>query len=147
MREMTLSEVFSMLHGAEASVSVLAWDGDTGFACNEDLSDSNYGNWESIKISDLEKNTDDADDILFRFHRSSCDNLQSLLNSLFSCKAVQGFCIWHEDGSGHSFGITRNSETESENWNHRPNGWTQWVGYGRQPESWYLGRCRPNEKK
>jgi hypothetical protein len=51
-------------------------------------------------------------------------------------------CIWGEDSSRHSFVITSNSDSESERWNHQPEGWDQWVGLG---DGEYLGTCSPNQ--
>lgn len=148
MREITFSELFNIFHDGEKNGAAIAWDGGSDFAYIESLYPNHGAEWESLKISDLEKNTDDVEEILAHYNTGVCDDFQSFLKSLFSSIAVRGFCIWHEDWSGHSFGITRNSEEESRYWNHQPNGWKQWVGYGNGEKHTgrYLGRCRPNEK-
>ena len=78
----------------------------------------------------------------------NADYLQSLLRSLFSTNCEIGYFIWHEDGSGESFGITKNDVSQSDRWNLKPTGWDQWVGEGHgqhgNPQALYLGRFRPN---
>ena len=166
MEEMTFSDLFEKFHGiGHFPTPAIAWDGGTKFAYIEHLflgkhnlenDSADAHSWELIKISDLVKNNNSSDDIISRYiiahpthlDTASCNDFKSFLISLFSTTSEQGFCIWGEDSSRHSFAITPNSDSESERWNHQPEGWDEWVGMGYgphvKPKTEYLGRCSPN---
>ena len=143
MKKLTFAEVFNIFHGGEENGAAIAWDGYRNFAYIKHLNVSyDDAEWEIIEISDLNKTNDNAEEILAAYNHRYCGDFETFLRTLFSSRANTGFLIWHADGSGHEFAITRNSNEKLKSWGHQPEGWSQWVRYG---EGDYLGRCKPGE--
>ena len=144
MKQLTFSELFDTFHAGPDAQSMIVWDGDSNFTYIKSL-------WkpesEPIKITDLVRTADDTEQIIsaFKFHRkkiynSYCDEFQIFLKTLFSSKALDGYFIWHEDGSGHSLGIARTSSEEMKSGFYWSEEWDQWVYSGDKD---ILTHCSP----